>query len=559
MKDLPIGKRLLITFGVILGMLLVTVVLGIVSLFSTGQNFEKFYKGAYEVESKAADMKTNIETASKYVGYSMMEEDEGKTAEYVSSAEDLIQGLREGTEYMRENFSDPSLVEKYDAVMQNIKEDRNKVFELAKENRNQEAIALFFTSVKPGFDQAAAYLDQIIEQGSKEADGSFTGAERQKTIATILLAVISLLAIGVTVSMASFIIRSITNPIKILEKAAREMSEGSLKVDIDYQSKDEMGSLAESMRVLTGGISKIVDDVGMILGELGKGNFLVKSSCVDNYIRDYKPILDSMRVIRDNLNDTITKINEASEQVAAGAGQMAQNAQGLAEGATEQAGAIEELTATVESVAGLAEQSANNARQAFEEVEHSSAKAEGGKAEMDKLIHAMDRISETSREIENIITAIEDIASQTNLLSLNASIEAARAGEAGRGFAVVADQIGKLASDSAQSAVNTKELISKTLDEIEDGNSITLRTSKSFTEVIEDMRNFAEVARTTSETSQTQFESLKQVQAGIEQISSVVQSNSAAAEETSATSEELSAQADNLESQVSRFKLMGTA
>ena len=85
----------------------------------------------------------------------------------------------------------------------------------------------------------------------------------------------------------------------------------------------------------------------------------------------------------------------------------------------------------------------------------------------------MERISDTSKEIQNIIGAIEDFASQTNLLSLNASIEAARAGEAGKGFAVVADQIGKLASDSAQSAIDTKKLIEKSLDEIENGNIIT--------------------------------------------------------------------------------------
>ncbi len=120
----------------------------------------------------------------------------------------------------------------------------------------------------------------------------------------------------------------------------------------------------------------------------------------------------------------------------------------------------------------------------------------------------MEHITEISKEIGNIITDIEDIASQTNLLSLNASIEAARAGEAGKGFAVVADQIGKLAADSAKSAVNTRDLIDKTLVEIEKGNTITRTTADAFNQIIADMESFAEIAQNTMEKANSQAESL---------------------------------------------------
>ena len=161
----------------------------------------------------------------------------------------------------------------------------------------------------------------------------------------------------------------------------------------------------------------------------------------------------------------------------------------------------------------------------------------------------------TSQEIQNIIGSIEEIASQTNLLSLNASIEAARAGEAGKGFAVVADQIGKLAGDSAQAAVNTRDLIEKSLQEIENGNQITEKTVAALNKILESMNDFANAAKGASESSTEQADMLKQIEQGIEQISSVVQSNSAAAEETSATSQELSAQSEGLKNLVGRFKL----
>ena len=167
----------------------------------------------------------------------------------------------------------------------------------------------------------------------------------------------------------------------------------------------------------------------------------------------------------------------------------------------------------------------------------------------------MERITETSKEIENIIAAIEDIADQTNLLALNASIEAARAGEAGRGFAVVADQIGKLATDSAQSAVMTRELISRSMAEVELGNQMVENTRGSINTVLANMETFANMATGSAEASRAQADMLKQIDSGIEQISGVVQSNTAAAQETSAVSEELSSQAVNLEQMVEKFVL----
>ena len=269
----------------------------------------------------------------------------------------------------------------------------------------------------------------------------------------------------------------------------------------------------------------------------------------------HKQQYESMSKLKHELSDTMTQIHEASEQVASGSGQLAGGAQALAEGATDQAGAVEELTATVESVSGIAESSAESASGAYQMVRTAVEQADQSREELQALTNAMERISSTSQEIQNIIGSIEEIASQTNLLSLNASIEAARAGEAGKGFAVVADQIGKLAGDSAQAAVNTRDLIEKSLQEIENGNQITEKTVAALNKILESMNDFANAAKGASESSTEQANMLKQIEQGIEQISSVVQSNSAAAEETSATSQELSAQSEGLKNLVGRFKL----
>lgn len=167
----------------------------------------------------------------------------------------------------------------------------------------------------------------------------------------------------------------------------------------------------------------------------------------------------------------------------------------------------------------------------------------------------MQRISESSMKIENIISELEDIASQTNLLSLNASIEAARAGEAGKGFAVVADQIRKLAEQSAASAVSTRELIEGSIHDVEEGNKAVVLVSETLDEVIKGINAIADTSKSLSENSQSQATAMEQAEQGVNQISEVVQSNSAMAQETSATSEELSAQAETLDNLVKQFKL----
>ena len=215
---------------------------------------------------------------------------------------------------------------------------------------------------------------------------------------------------------------------------------------------------------------------------------------------------------------------------------------------------VSENTQKISSIASQTEGSIKTgmtSMDALNEKSHSTAEI------TNVVIASIEELEVKSKSIGQIVSAINEIASETNLLSLNASIEAARAGEAGRGFAVVADQIGKLAADSAKSAVTTRELISKSLDEIENGNSIVENTMESISIVLANMEAFAGIAAGSAEASKKQVDLLKEVEAGIEKITIVVQNNSAAAEETSAVSQELSAQATGLEEMVERFVLKG--
>ncbi len=388
-----------------------------------------------------------------------------------------------------------------------------------------------------------------------KAEASYNTAIISSVVAVAILVIIAVVIIIMCRNYGKSISKMLGEPIAELKNAANKLKNGELDVTITYNSKDEFGELASDFREAFDNLQGIVSDSGIMLSAMAGGNFNVDAAVEELYVGEFAGLLQCMRSINAEMSSTLDNIRESSLQVEIGAQQLADSAQALAEGATDQAASIEELTATIENVTGIAVESAEVAQVAASEMSKAEEDARSSKDEMQELLAAMNRITETSKEIENIIGDIEDIASQTNLLALNASIEAARAGEAGRGFAVVADQIGKLAADSASSAVNTRELIGKSLLEVQNGNNITNRTADVIDKVVTNMTEFAKAAAGSAQASRTQADMLKQVVEGIDQISSVVQNNSATAQETSAVSEELLAQAGELKEQVENFEL----
>ncbi len=376
-----------------------------------------------------------------------------------------------------------------------------------------------------------------------------------RAVGILLLVVTLVLNIGLVLTVSKSLTTALVEPILELQNAVRKLKSGIFDIEIQYEGQDELGDLADDLREACAHMHTVVTDAGYVLGEMAEGRFDVSSNVKDGYVGEFQTLMLAMDKLNNQMDSILCQIRLSSEQVMVGSEQLASSAQELAEGATNQAGAVEELTATVENVSNISEESVQNAVQAATSAKNAAVEAQKSREEINQLTDAMERITTTSKEIENIIAAIEDIASQTNLLSLNASIEAARAGEAGRGFAVVADQIGKLASDSAQSAVTTRELISKCLVEVQEGNSIVENTMESIGKVLADMEAFADMASGAAEASKMQADMLKQIEMGIGQITSDVQNNSAAAQETSAVSEELSTQATNLEKMVEQFVL----
>ena len=433
----------------------------------------------------------------------------------------------------------------------------DEILQLSREGKQQEASKLMTGEVYEDYKSFSKKLTILRDKFQVELDQAKTMANVCTVIIFIVIVAAGLAIAVVTTMIGKIITNSITEPVKQIDAAVASLRKGELSnVEmLTYESEDEFGDTIRNLKEAMGILADYVREISVEVKAIAQGDLTRNGDDITDFLGDFSELKTSLLYILKRFNSTLTEISNLAEQVSSNSSEVENASKSLADGATEQAGVIEELNATIDTVVDMAEDTAKETQNASARVKASANKANEEKEKMNELLTEMEHITEISKEIGNIITDIEDIASQTNLLSLNASIEAARAGEAGKGFAVVADQIGKLAADSAKSAVNTRDLIDKTLVEIDKGNNITRTTADAFNQIITDMESFAELAENTMEKANSQAESLEQIGQGIEQLSGVVQGNAASSEENTAISINLAEGAAKMHDRVNIFKL----
>jgi methyl-accepting chemotaxis protein len=370
------------------------------------------------------------------------------------------------------------------------------------------------------------------------------------------LAAICIVSIIILFIVIYIVTKNIVAPLKKLTIVTDELAKGNLDMEIQVNSLDEVGQLADSMRSLVvrlGQYINYIDEVSTALDQFADGslNIVLKQK----YDGEFARIKTSLLQVSYVFKETIGQIIETSDKVASGSGEISNAAQMLAQGATNQASTTEELTATINDLSEHVSQNANHAISAAEQVRTVGTAADQSNEQMREMIRSIAEINEKSAEIGKIIKVIEDIAFQTNILALNAAVEAARAGNAGKGFAVVADEVRNLASKSADAAKDTTRLIQETIKAVENGTSIANITGEKLGQVIEGVSQTVDLIKEISGASVGQASALKQTLEGVQQISEVVQTNAATAEESSAASIELSKQANELKQVATQFKI----
>lgn len=424
------------------------------------------------------------------------------------------------------------------------------------EVRSLEAQHRAMNELLPSYNEISELLTQIMDGKVERGDNTADFFTAMSLVLAVAAGVAIVLAILFSIRLGVSIAANISNPLKQLGDRLEDFAKGDLFSPFpNAETEDEVADMISSAKDMAESLDFIISDMENILGRMAASDYTVRSKDSTRYVGDFKQLFDSSKQLRDCMVDTMKFIEESSVQVTAGSSNLAETSTSLAEGATEQAGAVQELQATITTIADASERAAASAEEAYHQSQKYADMADKSSADMREMVEAMSRINEKSEKIGHIISEIEDIASQTNLLSLNASIEAARAGEAGRGFSVVADQIRQLAEQSSKSAVDTRSLIEGTMLEIENGNKVADRAVVSIEAVVEGVREVANSSKELSVASMSQAATMKEAEAGVNQISDVIQTNAAVAEESSATSQELSSQAAALDALIAKFTL----
>ena len=552
-----VGDKLKYAFGTVIVTFMFAMLMAFIAIILMNADTKKFYEEAYMSSVAQMEIRKDVQLVSKNILWALTVDNTGAAQSYLSAADQAAQKVESNVEELRQSYADRTAVDDLQQAVSEMEDIRAQLMELARQREKAKALVIFNGDYNNALVTVQNKLVIIGDNATQEATTQYRAARTTGIGSIILTVVLGVVSLNFSIVIRKTITKNMLRPIKQIQKASADLKAGNLDVDITYESPDELGQLANDFKDACATLHAMVEDTGVLLDQMANGDFTISEDNKSKYVGSFVEQFESMHQLGSQMSETLEQINVASEQVAQGSGQLSCGAQALAEGATDQAGAVEELTATVENITEVANNNAAAAEKSYETVREAAEHAGQSREDLKRLTEAMQRIDATSKEIQNIIGSIEDIAEQTNLLSLNASIEAARAGEAGRGFAVVAEQIGKLAGDSARAAVNTRDLLGKSLQEVENGNVITEKTVEALNQILETMNRFADAAKGSSESSREQADMLRQVEQGIEQISSVVQSNSASAEETSATSQQLSAQSDELKTLVGKFKLMG--
>jgi len=522
---------------------------------SVSKNTERFNEECYQVEDLNWKAILAVDTIEKSIFKSSSSStNRVLVLQYIDNIKEGFTSLNNiVTELKAKNALSQEYITELENYLESAKPDIDEIVDLLSASKNTQAMQVMYLNLMPTIDSMHVTLNIISTELDLNAKNFVAEAAKIKVMSIVVLLSILVISVIVSLILASYVTKSIVNPLNEISEAAKLMSVGDFHFEIKHSSKDELGVVARDMANTVDKLNLYIGDVDRVLDKISTDD--MTASIDMEYIGGFASIKKSVEKILESLNGTFLQINEASEQLSSSAEQVSGGAQALSQGATEQASSIQQLSASINEISEQVKANANNSNMVSKTTNDLVSEVKDGSAQMKQMTIAMVDIKQASHEIAKIIKDIDDIAFQTNILALNAAVEAARAGAAGKGFAVVADEVRNLASKSAEAAKNTTVLIENSIKAVEHGSKIADRTEKSMINMVEGINHSVQLIDKIAEASNEQAISIMQVTQGIEQISGVVQTNSATAEESAAASEELSGQANMLKNLVGKVKL----
>ena len=552
-KNLKIGKKLMVSYGIIIIFYIVTVIVSLFGVYNVAKSLDVFYNKAFTASYTAGNLRASVQNIGRTILSIATEGVNVDRQEQLAEIDAILSEMDTNLTILKEQMPDNELVNQLRESLKNQKQYREPVIEALKEGDDEKALLLYGKDYEPNAEKTRECLEAITAYSKTNAEIYLErGHEVRQRMPAVIL-VLSFLLLIITVVFCFFITKGITEPVREVREAARNLAEGNLSIQLKYRSGDELGELADSFRETISALNDYVSAVeeGLLAVGNGKLNYHPETA----FKGDFVALGKAMEQITSLLNRAIMQIACTADQVAGGSEQVAGGAQVLSQGATEQAGSMEELAANINEISDSVKSNANDSVMTSKKVDEVSGLVTRSSDEMKAMVHAILEIRENSSAIGSIVKEIEDIAFQTNILALNASVEAARAGEAGRGFSVVASEVRHLAAKTREASGMMARLAAQTTEKVDGGTSAADKTARALDKVVKGTEEIGAMVDRISRSSVRQAESIIQIRQSMEMVSEIVQGNSATAEESAASSEELSAQAQVLKKLVEEFEL----
>ena len=510
-KNLKIGIRLALGFGVVLLLLGINSGFGMWHLQEVGDAADAMAKRALVKERIAAEWLVSTSTNSIRT-FALVKSDDAADQQYFQKGiAQTSLGITDNSKKLfdlLDTTEEKALFEDGVAKRAIYVGLRSTIMKLKAEGQNAQVAQLTEEKLLPALSAYDASIKNMLLHQKATIDQTVTSIGALYRSGQFSMLVLSVIALGLGVLLSWRLTTGITRPLDKALRVAQTVAAGDLSSRIEVTSKDETGQLMQALKDMNASLATIV-------GNVRQGTDIIAT---------------------------------ASSQIAAGN-------QDLSSRTEQQASSLEETAASMEELTSTVKQNADNARQANQLAVSASSVAVRGGAVVAQVVGTMGAINTSSKKIVDIIGVIDGIAFQTNILALNAAVEAARAGEQGRGFAVVAAEVRNLAQRSAAAAKEIKTLIGDSVEKVEEGSRQVQEAGKTMDEIVGSVRRVTDIMAEIEAASREQTQGIEQINQAITQMDQVTQQNAALVEEAAAAAASLQEQASGLSQVVSVFRL----
>ncbi|MFG6430433.1 methyl-accepting chemotaxis protein [Roseateles sp. LYH14W] len=512
LKQIRIGPRLGLAFGVVLCLLAAVALLGRAALGQVAAGLETVYQDRTVPLAQLGDI-SRLTIRNRFLLADMMLKAE--PAVITRHTEEMASNIKAIDELLKLYLAtqltpeEKQLADRFVAARSSYAQQGLAPARAALLKGDAEAArALYDGKVAEMAPQVAASLGELQRLQVRVAQQEFEAAQAIQQRAEWITLAAALFALGVGAVLAWLITRSITHPVAVAVQLAEAVAVGDLRQRITVHGRDEVAQLLRALVAMNESLVKIV-----------------------------------------------SQVRHSSDSIATGSSEIATGNADLSQRTEEQAANLEQTAASMEEMSATVKQNADIARTATQLASSASGVASRGGEVVGRVVTTMDEITSSSRRIVDIIATIDGIAFQTNILALNAAVEAARAGEQGRGFAVVASEVRVLAQRSAEAAKEIKSLIGQSVERVDAGSHLVAEAGTTMGEIVAHVKRVADLIGEIDAASGEQAKGINQVSEAVNQLDQVTQQNAALVEESAAAAESLKHQAARLAEVVDQFKL----